>query len=769
MSALEAAIQNKQMVLLGDPGSGKTTFINHLALCLAAHRLEPQSDWLARLSIWPDTEADLIPVLVTLRDFAQWSRTCDTTAEPCHLWNFIVNRLEAQNLKSVAAPLERVLEEGRVIVLLDGLDEIPDKARSAFVREAIRAFAKRYPETRLIVTCRVLSYQHEGYKLNEFPYLELAAFDEDMISRFIKAWYTELVHLGTLKTDQAETLKRGLEDSMRRPDIRELASNPLLITVMALVNTHKGRLPDARAKLYEEAVDILLWRWDQNKAIGGEKSLPRLSELLWEAGRTDADLRRVLWHLAFLAQETGGAKKGDSRADIQEWHLQKALAELHPTKSLDWSQLMIDAIKLRSGLLLEREPGVYSFPHRTFQEYLAASHLSIQTDFAKKAAGLAGEGALWRDVILLAAGRLFYVNGELEKSIVLLSELSPKELKDEDVSWYKAWLAGDIILEIGVNRVEQMEMGVELRDRIRGRLVQILSLGRLAARERVSAGDTLAKLGDPRFRTDAWYLPDEPLLGFVEIPNEVFLPAYYIARYPVTMAQYEMFVEDGGYSQDRYWKEAEKAEVWRSGKIKETRETDFRERPHNYGVPFNLPNHPIVGVTWYEALAYCRWLTEQLQNWTATPKLIAKRIQEEQWEIRLPTEAEWEKAARGPQGRIYPWGDQADPNLANSYDAGIGSTSAVGCFPCDGRPYGCMDLAGNISEWCLNSPSGDESRVLRGGAFNENLRTAYRNRLNPVSRGYNFGFRVVLAPLWFRYGNTVGLRKAVFGRGVFKR
>jgi energy-coupling factor transporter ATP-binding protein EcfA2 len=363
LSALEAAIQNKQMVLLGDPGSGKTTFINHLALCLAAHRLEPQGDWLARLSIWPEKEADLIPVPVTLRDFAQWSRTCSTKAEPCHLWDFIVNRLEAQNLKSVAAPLERALEEGRVIVLPDGLDEIPDKAKGAFVREAIRSFARRYPETRLIATCRVLSYQHEGYKLNEFPDFELAAFDEDMIKRFIKAWYAELVRLGTIKTDEAETLKRGLEDALERPDIRELASNPLLLTVMALVNTHKGRLPDARAKLYEEAVDILLWRWDQHKAIGGEKSLPRLRELLLEAGREDADLRIVLWRLAFLAQETGGAEKGDSRADIQEGQLRNALAELHPTQSLDWSRLMIDAIRLRSGLLLEREPGIYSFPH----------------------------------------------------------------------------------------------------------------------------------------------------------------------------------------------------------------------------------------------------------------------------------------------------------------------------------------------------------------------------------------------------------------------
>jgi len=782
LSALEAALQNKWMVLLGDPGSGKTTFINHLTLCLAAHRMEPHGDWLTRLSGWSAEEADLFPIQVTLRDFAQWSYTCDLKADPCHLWNFIVTRFEAQNLKSARHPLEQALEKGRAILLLDGLDEIPDKDRVSFVRNAILSFAIRHPDTRIIVTCRVLSYQDN--RLEDFTIFELAPFDEERMHRFIQAWYNELEWLGTIKRDQTERYKKGLEDSLNRPDIRELAPNPLLLTVMALVNTHKGQLPDARAMLYEEAVDILLWRWDQHKAVGEGKSLPRLREFLSQAGKTDIDLKRVLWDLAFQTQEKGNAGKEGAKADIHEWDLQKALVELHPQKSLDWTTNVIETIKLRAGLLVERETGTYTFPHRTFQEFLAASHLSIQTDYAKRASDLAKDGPFWRQVILLSAGLLFYVKGELEKTIVLLSELLPGDLKDEKGAWYQAWLAGDVILEIGVNRIEKMELGRELINRIRGRLVEILKSGQLEPKERVSAGDTLARLGDPRFRADAWYLPDDPMLGFVEVPegtfwmgsepesdkeadaretpqHQILRPTYYMSRYPVTVAQYDLFFRDGGYGNESYWKEAKRIGVWESGKIKDRWSDNFHQGPHDYGFPFNLPNHPLVGISWHEALAYCRWLTVQLKNKLSISEQITELVKSDAWEIRLPTESEWEKAARGTDRRIYPWGNQIEPNLANYKNTGIGATSAVGCFPKGASPFGCLDMAGNVYEWCLtkwrenykkkedNNLSGDESRVLREGAYNDypgGLRSAYRSWSLPDGWSNLVGFRIVLSP-----------------------
>ena len=187
----------------------------------------------------------------------------------------------------------------------------------------------------------------------------------------------------------------------------------------------------------------------------------------------------------------------------------------------------------------------------------------------------------------------------------------------------------------------------------------------------------------------------------------------------------------------------------------------------------------MVGVTWYEALAFIRWLTEHFHREQCLP---------EGFEVRLPSEAEWEKAARGgielpaepviravgaldkvevSAGRVpnpepkrrYPWGTEADPERANYAATHVGSTSAVGCFPLGASPYGCQDMAGNCWEWTrsLRQRWGQDSlgagldipRVLRGGAFDNVesfLRCTYRSGFSPDLSGRNFGFRVVVSP-----------------------
>ena len=279
LGVLEAVIGQRHVVLLGDPGSGKSTFVTHLALCLATHALEPGKKWLARLTGWPQQEADLVPVSVVLRDFARWLPPKAKKAEPRHLWNFIVDRLKAQNLAFVAKPLHDRLEHGRAILLLDGLDEIPTQRHRTFIRDAVAAFATRYSQCRVLVTCRTFSYQDPAWQLSDFQSFTLAPFSAEQIDRFIAAWHDELARLGTIKSGAIEGASRQLQAAVRRPDLWRLASNPLLLTVMALVHTHKGRLPEARALLYEETIDILLWRWEQVKA-SGEDEAPPLRQLL---------------------------------------------------------------------------------------------------------------------------------------------------------------------------------------------------------------------------------------------------------------------------------------------------------------------------------------------------------------------------------------------------------------------------------------------------------------------------------------------------------
>ncbi|MBI2907237.1 MAG: SUMF1/EgtB/PvdO family nonheme iron enzyme [Chloroflexi bacterium] len=758
LPVLGAAIANRRLVILGDPGSGKSTFLEHLGLCLALHGLERKAGWLKRLPGWP--EPDLIPITVILRDFARSLGDRKPKAAPSLLWDFIVARLKEQDLELAAGPLHDKLEGGQAIVLLDGLDEIPTVEQRTLVRDAVAVFAARYSQSRMVVTCRTLSYQDPAWQLKDVPSFALAPFDREKVGAFIGAWYTELRRLGVLGDEAATNMARRLREAVARQDLAELASNPLLLTVMALVNTHKGQLPDARALLYEDTVDILLWRWEQKKLSAADE-MPRLRQLLLEAERTDVDLKLVLWRLAFDAHQEGGAADGGSLADIAQARLEPALAKLGPQESLIWARKVIEVMKLRAGLLVERAPEVYTFPHRTFQEYLAGGYLAARPRFSQEATALVAQGSFWREVILLAVGRLVYLSGDVDKALALVGELCPGATDGSELGWRRAWLAGDVLLEMGTNRAMDSALGGDLLAQVRLRLADLLRAGALAPVERAAAGNTLAQLGDPRFSADRWHLPDEPLLGFVKVAagaftmgskkgedadkdeqpqHKVALPDYYIARYPVTVAQFRAFVERSAYA---------------------LKDSDSLQ---------GLANHPVTNVTFYEAIAYCDWLTERLKDWKGTPEPLAGLLRQGNWRITLPSEAEWEKTARGENDlRVFPWGDAPDPLKANYWETGIRSTSPVGAFPGGASPYGCLDMSGNVWEWTrslydeypyplegddrrrredLEAPD-TEPRVLRGGSFGygeDVVRCACRRRGEPDDRYDLVGFRVAASP-----------------------
>ncbi len=207
--------------------------------------------------------------------------------------------------------------------------------------------------------------------------------------------------------------------------------------------------------------------------------------------------------------------------------------------------------------------------------------------------------------------------------------------------------------------------------------------------------------------------------------HTVNLAAYEIGRYPVTNQEYSAFVEATGHASPKHWE---------SGQF-----------------PDDLADHPVIRVTWNDAVAYCRWLSE------ATGQAY-----------RLPTEGEWERAARGTDGRRYPWGDDFDQERCNTKEAGVGTTTPVGQYsPAGDSPAGCADMAGNVWEWCSTVwqekaypfqvqdewsekyRNQGSSRVLRGGSFvadKEAARAAFRDGFDRNSRGRRYGFRVVVAP-----------------------
>jgi len=277
--------------------------------------------------------------------------------------------------------------------------------------------------------------------------------------------------------------------------------------------------------------------------------------------------------------------------------------------------------------------------------------------------------------------------------------------------------------------------------------------------------------------------------------HTVTLPALLVSRYPITNAQYRPFVEGGGYDDAHYW--TPDGWAWRTGRepdlspLDDVRDEEFKRRyaewlaqrtaekrahPFWWDHPrWGVANRPVVGVSWYEALAYCRWLTETLQ--AASSRLHVWRdgqitnLPNPISTIRLPSEAEWEKAARGAAGRRWPWGDEWLEGQANTEEAGIGETSAVGAFPAGASPCGALDMAGNVWEWTMTcwgrtsvlrpdyvypynqddgreAPSGPDARVLRGGSWygdQRNARCACRFRLVPGDCDRDVGFRVVVS------------------------
>jgi len=249
--------------------------------------------------------------------------------------------------------------------------------------------------------------------------------------------------------------------------------------------------------------------------------------------------------------------------------------------------------------------------------------------------------------------------------------------------------------------------------------------------------------------------------------------AYLIGKYPVTNAQYNAFVQAGGYANAQYWQEAIARAYWKDGKFKGWRDEEPRVGAYNFGAPFNLDNHPVVGVSWYEAVAFCRWLDEKLKAKSEKLKVWrAGRVEEIQlptsnFQLRLPTEAEWEKAARSGDMRIFPWNGELTPQHSNYSETKIGATGAVGIFPAGASPYGLLDASGNVWEWCSTkwienykgydkkikereSLEGDDLRVLRGGAFyNESsrVRAASRFRYGSYYWFRDLGFRVVASLL----------------------
>ena len=769
LSALEAAARHPALVILGDPGSGKTSFLNHLMFILAAKHLPPES---ALPKDWP--HGSLLPVRVLLhelaislenkeaRNFLNKGREDRQRGLSRLVHEHIADHLVDYDAPDFSEALRQTIADGRCLVVFDGLDEAPPSRRE-LVRLAVEDFCATNPGNRYLVTCRSRSYEGPAC-LQSFKTATLAPFDDKQVSAFAEGWYDALVQIEQFRPEQAAAKKDDLKQAVRRLP-QDLVRNPLLLTTMANVHANNVELPRQRVKLYQKASALLLRRWQEQKA--GKISL------FEEIGlQSDKEIYKALWELGYQAQK---AERGQEAADILETDAVSILARHFSSvpEPLVAAGRFLGFVDQTAGLLIGRggaRGNVYAFPHRTFQEYFAGCHLAKGSrDFKRELLGLLAEGDYWRLTAQLGVEELLHNDNHdgpaLDAAYFLCPEQQPS-LSDAP-AWRGVLWAAHFALEIGPSRIEADNViggGVEFLRRLRQRLVTILEKEEclLPARERVEAGFVLGKLGDPR--DGVCSLPPvwvelaggRFIMGDKEYgpPHDVELSPFKISKYPITNAQYAEFVNTGGYREKKWWSD----DGWKY------RQKEKWEQPRWWdNEEFNLPNQPVVGVSWFEAEAFCRWLTEQM----AVGKYASEQVASgKKFIVQLPTEAEWEFAARGKEGRQYPWGkDEPIPEHAN-YDAlNLRRPTAVGSFPQGATPEEIFDLAGNVWEWCLDwygekyyaeckergvekDPPGPETgvyRVLRGASWWDvaaDLRGSQRDRNIPDGRNGNNGFRV---------------------------
>jgi formylglycine-generating enzyme required for sulfatase activity len=240
--------------------------------------------------------------------------------------------------------------------------------------------------------------------------------------------------------------------------------------------------------------------------------------------------------------------------------------------------------------------------------------------------------------------------------------------------------------------------------------------------------------------------------------QSVAVTSFEIARYPITNAQYALFLADDGYNPDQPWWDAA-GRAWLDRDDAATEGLDPWQRRESKHQPEyweqeqfgkTRPNYPVVGISWYEAMAFCRWLTQH-QGYNPGGRYL----------YRLPSEAEWEYAARDVERRAYPWGIEEPDGERSNYDEQYNETTAVGCFPLGSTPEGVSDLAGNVWEWTrsfykLYPYDPDDGReevndltkkrfTIRGGSWStqsSSLRAPYRNIYSPADRSLVVGMRL---------------------------
>ncbi len=795
------------VVVVGDPGAGKTTLLARFEFDTVLDALDGDPR---------------VPFYVPLASYGAGA------TDPPDPAAWLAEQWSLQN--PGLPPLDHLLALGRMVLLLDGLNEMPHNdyggywARIQAWRRWLAALHTRYPGCRAIFSCRQQDYAAPlSTPELPIPQVRVEPLDDGQVQRFLAAYapdravelWSAIGATPALDLLRSPFMLRLYIEQDEAPE--RIARNPsawftALVRRALMRETSRGTrhfgphgvLTPHDLRRLSQAHD---WRTPYELPRGGPL-VDGLAELAYQmqfvAGTGDGAQVRLPRAEAFAAVERLGPQPGD-----------------------------VVRAGLALGLLIEDlDRDEIAFAHQLLQEYFAARHVArapdvrlasaewradaIEPSLEVTLAGLATPDPLptppptpWDTTMLLAAPMV----PDADRFVRALADVNPT---------------------LAARAAAQPDVRVTppTRQSLAWRLVERSRDPAADLRVRIAAGLALGELGDPRYELRHGPYGDYLLPPLVEVPGGdypigcddgpfgdeeapahiVTLPPFAIGQFPVTNAEFQRFVRSGGYDDERWW-DTPDARRWRSGegtadgnrwnvrhRLEQLRaapgELDrmiaagalsaeqagrWRERlrmspamlevhladmypggplrrPASFAdPPFSSPSQPVSGISWFEARAYAAWLSSQSGT-----------------VFRLPTEAEWEAAARGLEGRAYPFGGTFDPSRCNTVETHVRRTTPVGVFPAGDTPTGISDMAGNVFEWCTTvfgsigdrrmfmypysimdgredeRAPGGYPRILRGGTWSYDApiaRATTRFYNHPASRASSDGARLmVLTP-----------------------
>ena len=366
--------KHPKLIVLGKPGSGKSTFLQHIAIQCNEGEFQPER----------------VPIFIPIKNFIDDAKNINDFS----LLHYISREFNICGITE-QSETENILKHGRALILFDGLDEATEEDSDKIVIE-IRRFCDQYYKNQFIITCRIAA---QKFVFPNFTYVEVADFNDRQMKAFAQNWFVAIDQEGG-KTKAVEFIEKL--NHLENQQIREISVTPVLLLLTCLVFENKKMFPINRSQLYEEGLEILLKRWDETKGIKRDEVYRNLTLLR---------KKKLLSHAAiyFFNQGKYFFEKDDIQIQIAEYisTLSDAETETDLQELLENSEAVLKSIEAQHGLLVERAQKIYSFSHLTFQEYFSALNFvnsSNQKDFQQLASHITQKR--WREIFLLTDGIL---------------------------------------------------------------------------------------------------------------------------------------------------------------------------------------------------------------------------------------------------------------------------------------------------------------------------------------------------------------------------